>query len=312
MSQVLLTGATGFVGSAVLTKLGESTRVYGRTKPSDACQFIPGELSPTMDCSGIFNDIDVVIHCAARAHVMQETAQSPLELYRQINTAATLQLARQAAASGVKRFIFVSSIKVNGESTSPNKPFLATDPAMPEDAYGISKAEAEQGLWQLGRETGMEITIIRPPLVYGPGVKANFAAMLKIAAKNLPLPLGAVHNARSMVALPNLVELILRCIDHPNAGNKTFLVSDGVDVSTTELLRQMTLAWGKTPRLLPVPAAFIAFCLTIIGKKSIAERLLGSLQVDISDTCHALSWQPKPLLPETLRACVAVLNEGSK
>lgn len=312
MSQVLLTGANGFVGGAVLAKLGENTRVFGRTKPNSPCQFIAGELSEQTDFSSICDGIDVIIHCAARAHVMQETAQSPLELYRQINTAATLKLARHAATCGVKRFIFVSSIKVNGEFTLPNQPFSASDPALPQDAYGISKAEAEHGLREIGRETGMEITIIRPPLVYGLGVKANFAAMLKIAKKNLPLPFGAINNARSIVALPNLVDLILCCITHPNAANQTFLVSDGEDISTTELLREMTLAWGKQPRLLPIPCKFLAFVLVIMGKKSMAQRLFGSLQLDITETCRALDWQPKPLLQDILRDCVIALNKDLK
>jgi nucleoside-diphosphate-sugar epimerase len=312
MTKVLLTGATGFVGSAVLRGLPSSTRVLGRRHPGIPCEFIAGELTGVTDYSVPLTDVEVVIHCAARAHVMDEETTNPIEIYRQVNTYATLKLARQAAELGVKRFIFISSIKVNGESTSAGKPFNATDSANPHDAYGISKAEAENGLWEIGRETGMAITVIRPPLVYGPGVKANFAALLKIAGKNLPLPLGAIRNARSLVALPNLVEVIIRCIDHPGAINKTFLVSDGIDISTSELLNQMTLAWGKSPRLLPVPVKFLDFCLKLIGKSAISERLFGSLQVDISSTCSQLDWIPQPLLQETLRQCVNKINGDLK
>ncbi|HAT42982.1 MAG TPA: UDP-glucose 4-epimerase [Rheinheimera sp.] len=304
MTRVLLTGATGFVGSAVLASLPASTRVLGRTVPELPCEFFKAELLPTQDFLPALQGIDVVVHCAARAHVMHETSVNPLEQYRLVNTHATLALAQQAAQAGVTRFVFVSSVKVNGEETLPQRPFTHLDVADPVDPYGLSKAEAEWGLRKIGQETGMEITVIRPPLVYGPGVKANFAAMLKLAKRNLPLPFGAVRNARSLVALDNLVDLIKLCIEHPAAANQTFLVSDGHDVSTTELLQEMTKAWGKQPRLIPIPVGLLRWLLRLLGKQAISERLFGSLQVDISHTRQTLGWAPKPLLAKTLQQCV--------
>lgn len=312
MTKILLTGGTGFIGSYLLSKLPSQTRVFGRRLPQLNCEFIYGDIRKQTDFNDILDGVDVVIHLAAIAHNIDTGVDVLSHDYREVNVVSTIRLAEAAAKQKVKRFVFLSSVNVFGLQDPRCKPFSSVDVLNPIDITGISKAEAEHGLREIGSETGMEITIIRSPLVYGPGVKANFAAMLNIAAKNLPLPLGAIHNARSMVALPNLVELILCCIEHPNAANQTFLVSDGVDVSTSELLRQMTIAWGKKPRLLPVPTGLLTFCLAIIGKKSIAERLFGSLQVDISDTCRALNWQPKPLLQETLRDCVAAINEGSK
>jgi UDP-glucose 4-epimerase len=216
-----------------------------------------------------------------------------------------LNLARQAAAAGLRRFVFVSSIKVNGEATQLARPFIADDAPAPLDAYGVSKMEAEQGLREIARQTGMEVVIIRPPLVYGPGVKANFAAMMRWLKRGVPLPLGAIHNQRSLVALDNLVDLILTCLTHPAATNQTFLVSDGEDVSTTELLRRMGQAMGKTARLLPVPASWLKVAASLVGKGDVAQRLCGSLQVDISKTRELLGWVPPVSLDEGLRRAAA-------
>jgi nucleoside-diphosphate-sugar epimerase len=276
--------------------------VFGRSKPEHECIFFKGELDNKTDFSQTLEGIDVVIHCAARAHVMNDTET---ELYEQINTLATLSLAKQAAALGAKRFIFISTIKVNGESTLEGGPFRFSDKQNPSDPYGISKANAEIGLQEIAAKTGMAVVIIRPPLVYGPGVKANFAAMLKLAKKNLPLPLGAIHNKRSLVAVENLVDLVLTCIDHPAAANQTFLVSDDCDVSTTELLRLMTLAAGKKPILLPIPVSWLKAVASLAGKQSVIDRLCGNLQVDISHTKQTLGWKPPITLEEGITQCVA-------
>ena len=307
---VFLTGGTGFIGGAVKRHLASSSRgelrVLLRSRNSLPAK---GETPVYVDKREWFRQplplsgVDVVIHCAARAHVMQEGEASPLDAYREINTIATIELARQAARAGVKRFIFLSSIKVNGEKTIDHSRFKPTDTPKPEDPYGISKWEAEQGLRDLAMETGMEVVIIRPPLVYGFGVKGNFSSMTKLVAKGLPLPLGAVHNKRSLVALDNLVDLIITCIDHPKAANQTFLVSDGDDLSTTQLLQHVAEGMGAPSRLIPVPASWLQFGATLFGKKAIAQRVLGSLQVDISHTQKCLNWNPPLTVKQGFQRC---------
>ncbi|MBQ1557109.1 MAG: SDR family oxidoreductase [Pseudomonas sp.] len=244
---------------------------------------------------------DVVIHCAARVHVMHDTSTDPLAEFRKVNREDTLNIARQAAMAGVQRFIFISSIKVNGEGTAPNQPYKADDASAPLDPYGVSKMEAEQGLRELAAETGMEVVIIRPTLVYGPGVKANFLNMMRWLHKGVPLPFGAIHNRRSLVALDNLADLIVTCIDHPAAANQTFLVSDGEDLSTTELLRRMAAALGKPARLLPVPSRLLEAAAALLGKQALSQRLCGSLQVDIGKTRELLDWTPPVSVDEALR-----------
>ncbi len=263
-----------------------------------------GNQSSTTDWSNALHGVDVVVHCAARVHVMQDGASDPLAAYRRVNVEGTLNLARQAAARGVRRFIFVSSIKVNGEATQPGHPFKADGAPAPLDLYGVSKLEAEQVLRALEAETGMEVVIVRPPLVYGPGVKANFASMMRWVERGVPLPLGAIHNARSMVALDNLVDLLMVCIKHPSAAGQTFLVSDGEDVSTTELLRRTAQARGKKPLLVPVPAAVLELGAALLGKRAVAQRLCGSLQVDIEKTRNLLNWAPPLTLDQGLRKAV--------
>ena len=239
---------------------------------------------------------------------MQDDASDPREAYRQVNVSGTLNLAHQAANAGVSRFVFVSSIKVNGEATLPGHPFSADDEPAPLDPYGVSKLEAEQGLREIESHTGMEVVIVRPPLIYGPGVKANFASMMRWVARGMPLPLGAIHNARSMVALDNLVDLLATCLKHPAAVGQTFLVSDGEDVSTTELLRRTSQAMGKKAFLLPVPASVLELGATLLGKPAVAQRLCGSLQVDIDKTRHLLGWNPPLTLDQGLKKAV----EGMK
>ncbi|MDD0838929.1 SDR family oxidoreductase [Curvibacter sp. HBC61] len=310
---ILVTGATGFVGSALVKRLviesafGGVVAVSRRLDvswPEGVKRVQVSDLLPTTDWSVALRQVDAVVHCAARVHVMQDSASDPLQAYRHVNVEGTLHLARQAAAAGVNRFVFVSSIKVNGESTLPGVPFTANDEPAPLDPYGVSKMEAEQGLQDISAQTGMEVVIVRPPLVYGPGVKANFAAMMRWVARGVPLPLGAIHNARSMVALDNLVDLLVRCLSHPAAAGQTFLVSDGQDVSTTSLLRRTAQAMGKQALLLPVPAGVLQLVAALLGKRDVAQRLCGSLQADISKTRQLLGWSPPLTLDQGLRKAV--------
>lgn len=313
---VLVTGANGFVGSAVCLRLvheGFYVRPVVRTvQPAvPSANLLPpvvADLERNTDWSAALNGVTEVLHSAARVHVMDDLSADPLEAYRQVNVAGTLNLASQAAQAGVRRFVFVSSIKVNGEATQPGQPFTADDVPSPLDPYGVSKLEAEQGLRDIEAQTGMGVVIVRPPLVYGPGVKANFASMMRWVARGIPLPLGAIHNARSMVALDNLVDLLVTCLKHPAAAGQTFLVSDGKDVSTTELLRRTAEAMGKKTLLLPVPASVLELGASLLGKRAVAQRLCGSLQVDIEKTRRLLGWTPPLTLDQGLKKAV----EGMK
>lgn len=299
MPLLLLTGASGFVGTRLAQRLSEQgTTVRPGTERMGG--------SPAVDWSGALNGCHGVIHLAARVHVMRESSARPLDAFRAVNTAGTLDLARQAAAAGVRRFVFVSSIKVNGESTAPGHPFNHDDTPHPLDPYGISKREAEDGLRDIAASSGMEVVVVRPPLVYGPGVKANFAAMARAVRRGLPLPLGSVtHNRRSLVALDNLVDLLITCVDHPAAAGQTFLVSDGEDLSTAELLRRLGQAMGRPTRLLPMPPALIEAGAAVLGQRDTARRLLESLQLDITHTRSTLHWAPPLSLDEGLRQAVA-------
>ncbi|RVT46908.1 SDR family oxidoreductase [Rheinheimera sediminis] len=305
--EILLTGASGFVGNALLGVLGpKHLSILGRKSvQGDFKAFFHADIAGNTDYSAALKGIDVIIHSAARVHVMDEKSSDPLAEFREVNTAGTLNLAQQAADSGVKRFIFISSIKVNGEKTFPGKPFQYDDKPMPEDAYGISKAEAETGLRQIALKTGMEVVIIRPPLVYGPGVKANFAAMMSLAKKNLPLPLGAINNKRSLVAIDNLTSLVVTCVTHPKAANQTFLVSDDNDLSTTELVETMFGAIGKKAIFIPVPVKVLHFAARLLGKGSVIDRLYGNLEVNIEFTKNALGWSPVVSVHEAIKKCFA-------
>ncbi len=258
-------------------------------------------LGPDTDWRAALRGVDAVFHLAARVHVMHDTSADPLLDFRRVNVQGTMHLARQAAALGVRRLVFVSSIKVNGEQTTPTRPFRADSTPAPVDPYGISKHEAERELLRLGGETGMEVAIVRPPLVYGPGVKANFASMMRALTRGVPLPLGAMDNTRSMVALDNLVDLLMVCLDHPAAAGEIFLVSDGEDLSTTELLRRIARAMGKKAILFPVPAAWLEWGAGLLGKRALAQRLCGSLHVDIEKTRRLLNWTPPTTVDEGLK-----------
>lgn len=312
-STVLVTGSAGFIGSAVLNTLvaaRHTTIGAVRSAPDRPFCVLGPALEPDSDWSQLLCGIQVVVHAAARVHLMQDRTSDPLLAFRAINVLGTLNLARQAAATGVRRFVFLSSAKVNGEQTPSGHAFTSADTPSPQDAYGISKAEAEAGLKAIGAEAGMEIVIIRPPLVYGPGVKANFAAMMQAVRRGLPLPFGGVtNNRRSLVALDNLVDLIVTCIDHPAAANQTFMVSDGEDLSSADLLRRLGAAMGRPARLLNIPPVVLAAAATLLGKKEVARRLLGNLQVDITHTCDTLNWRPPVSVDEGLRRAVRGMRQ---
>jgi len=309
IDNILVTGATGLLGSSLFNQLNKSSsfKVRGTSRQhlnahGDALVYLE-DINGEADFSHALEDISVIIHTAARVHLMQDTAIDALAEYRKTNRDGTLNLAQQAAASGIRRFIFISSIKVNGERTLRNNPFTANDIAAPEDAYAISKHEAEQALLSLAKKTDMQVVIIRPPLIYGRGVKGNFARLLQWIEKRMPLPLGAIHNKRSFIGLDNLVDLVITCITHPAAANQIFLASDGEDLSTTELLQRIGKASGLPARLLPIPEDFLAFSLKAIGKKEMAQRLLSSLQIDIGKTQELLGWTPPISVDEGLKRC---------
>jgi len=302
---VLVTGANGFVGRAICSQaLAAGMRVRGATRSGhdlpDGVQAvtvpnIDGETSWTHTLTRCTS----VVHCAARVHVMAETAANPLTEFRRVNVLGSVNLARQAAAAGVRRFVFISSIGVNG-AVSFQKPFTTQNREAPHSPYAVSKHEAELRLQELATETGMDVVIIRPPLVYGPHPPGNFGLLMSCLQRGVPLPLGAIHNRRSLVSLGNLVDLILTCITHPAAANQTFMVSDGEDVSTTELLRRMGQAMGHPARLIPVPESFLKIAAGLLRKTDMAQRLCGSLQVDISKTRELLGWAPPLTLDEGL------------
>jgi len=307
-----MTGGNGFIGRfliAFLQKRGVPFRAVSRN-PAAGCMAV-GDMTDNPDWSAALRGIETVIHLAGRAHVLKDETDSA-QAFRSVNVDATLALARQAAAAGIRRFVFVSSIKASGDHSPDRQPFLADDVPRPVDEYGRSKLEAERQLFQLGRETGMEIAVVRPPLVYGPGVPANFALMLKWAGSGLPTPFGAVNNSRSLVYVENLCDLLLRITDHPDAAGQVFLVSDGVDFSTAQLFAKLARLQGKKPINLPVPAALLTGLLQLMGKSGYRDRLLTNLQVDIDKTCRLLKWMP-PISPEEgMRVTVESFASRSK
>ena len=307
---ILVTGATGFVGRAVVERLvaDDSSRqvvVAVRQKelvwPKGVEPYFIKSIWPSPNWLFVLKGITVVIHCAARVHVMNDHEADPLLEFRRINVEGTLDLARQAVAAGVRRFVFISTVKVNGEATQVGHPFTEDDTPAPKDAYAISKMEAEDALRTLALQTGMEVVIIRPPLIYGPGVKANFGAMMRWIQLGVPLPFGTINNLRSFVSLDNLVDLIVVCITHPRAANQTFLVSDGEDVSTTQLLRRIGAMLGCGATLVPVPISIIKIIGTLVCKPHIARRLCGTLQVNTNKIRTLLDWRPPLTLDAGLK-----------
>jgi nucleoside-diphosphate-sugar epimerase len=310
--KVLLTGATGFIGKALISEFISSgyqvialVRNLSSELPEQVEQMILEDWSVlsiealAQPLGSVLRDLDVVVHAAARAHIMREASVDPLAECMVVNRNATLTIAQLAVIAGVKRFVFLSSIGVNGNQNS--QPFLETDKPNPQEPYAVSKYEAEQGLLEIAKQTQIEVVIIRPPLVYGLNAPGNFARLLKWVSNGSPLPFGAVYNQRSLVALDNLVSFIIHCIDHPKAANEVFLISDGEDVSTTELLQKVAKAFDKKAILLPVPVSLMKFAAKLLGKADVADRLFGSLQVDSSKARDLLGWKPVISMDDQLK-----------
>ena len=317
MSQrTLVTGASGFVGHALVSRLvsRDATEVIAMTRmnpgnPVSGAIYRPvGDLALQMHWPQELAGVDTIVHAAARVHIINDRSARSVHEFERVNVTPTLQLARHAAAIGVRRFIFLSSIGVNGVQTGVATAFTEADKPNPHNAYALSKLKAERGLLEISAVTGLDVVIIRPPLVYGPGVRANFAALMRAVQGGWPLPLGAVQNRRSLVALDNLVDFVLTCIDHPQAANQTFLVSDGQDVSSPELVCGLARAAGVPARLVPVPPWVLLSVASVLGKREFMQRLCGSVRVDISKAKTVLGWAPRISVDEGLRRAVAGLS----
>jgi nucleoside-diphosphate-sugar epimerase len=298
LKHILVTGANGFIGNTLCRKLlGDGFQVRGAVRANKSSSLPEGiepreigDIDAQTDWTGILRGVDTIVHLAARVHVMHDTAADPLAEYLKVNVTGTEQLARAAVEADVKRFIFLSTVKVNGEENV--RPYREIDPPAPIDYYAVSKLQAEQQLKKIASSSSMELVILRPPLVYGPGVKANFLALIKIVAKGIPLPLASIRNRRSFIYLENLVDVISACCIHPNAGGKVFMVSDGEDVSTPQMIRRIASTLKKKTRLFPFPPNLLYILGRMAGKRLAVDRLIGSLTVDITKIKNELDWHP--------------------
>ena len=301
---LLITGGTGFVGQHLVSALIQRNLPYQiavRTQAGNSAHpecISVGNINALTAWSQALEGVTDVVHLAARVHITQETSKDAYAAFRAVNTEGTLHLARQAAAAGVRRFIFLSSIKVNGEGKP--QAYLETDTPAPEDAYAASKWEAEQGLWKISADTGMQMVILRIPLIYGPGVGANFLQLFQTVNKGWPLPLGGIANRRSLLYVGNLVDAMLVALEHPDAANKLYLLSDGQDVSTSQLVERMAQALNKTPRLFSLPQGMLRLAASVLGKSSAVDRLYGSLYLDSAKIRQELSWTPPFLMQQGL------------
>ena len=300
---IVVTGGSGFIGSALLAALrhaGIAAKGTSRHPDTRRGELVAvGAIDGQTDWHRVLEGVRVVVHLAARVHVLPAGSSDGLDQYRLTNVAGTARLAEQAAASGAERFVFVSSIKVNGETTD-GAPFSETDAASPVDPYAVSKYEAEQTLKAIAARTGLETVMVRPPLVYGPGVKANFLRLMRAVDRGIPLPLARVDNRRSLIGITNLVDFLIQCATRPEAAGETFLVSDGEDISTPALIRRLAHALGRAPRLWPVPVGMLAAGARMLGQRGAFESLCGSLQIDISRAREVLGWHPVKSLEEEL------------
>lgn len=311
---VTVTGSNGFVGSALcraLTSAGHFVRAASRKIPTtidrqNVEHIEIGEMNSKTEWSLALAGVDCVIHCAARAHVMSDVAEYPLSAYRSVNVDGSRRLAEQAADSGVQRLVYISSIKVNGEKTISGSPFSTYDSPAPVDPYSLSKWEAERALWEVASRTGLEIVIVRPPLIYGPGVKGNLARLLRLIRLGMPLPFATLRNRRSLIGLDNLLDFLIRCVELPAAKDQTFLVCDGEDLSTADLVRHMATAAGCPTKLVPVPLFMLRYGATILNKKAEIERLVESLEIDNRHSCERLKWTPAVNVPEGIRRMIQV------
>lgn len=311
MSKILVTGGNGFIGKAICKNLKKKNYTINITSRRDVAINLNGmkvysinEINKNTNWLEALDRVSCVIHCAAKTHVMNNIRQKSLSSFREVNVEGTLNLAKQAAECGVKRFIFLSSIKVNGERTEKSSMFRYNDVPKPEDSYGISKWEAEKGLWKISRQTGLEVVIIRAPLVYGPAVKGNLRRLIKLIQSGIPLPFSLIKNQRSLIGIDNLVDLIIHCIDHDKASGNTFLISDGKDLSTPDLVRGIASSMELSARLFPLPLIFLKFFGFILGKKLEIDRLIGSLRIDNSYTKETLNWTPPLSVEEGIRRMV--------
>ena len=316
MSKVFVTGASGFIGQSICKFLATSKHIVCgavRDKISipntSTIKYLNiGDITLQKNWKNILAGYDCVIHCASRAHVINEIKINSLETYRLINLKSTVELAKQCSIAGVKRMIFLSSIGVLGSNTNNRKPFLYSDKPNPTDNYALSKYEAEQELSKISKETGLEIVVIRPPLVYGPFAPGNLKRLIKIISYGIPLPFSLINNKKSLVGIDNLINLITLCIEHPSAAGKTFLVSDGEDISTPDLISYITSNMGRSARLFSLPIPLLKLSSQIIGRQREIDRLIGSLQVDINYTRKLLNWAPPVSVKEGIRRMIEPLS----